>query len=214
MSLLEIDSVNFSYGNNKILSNIYLKVNQGEVVGFLGRNGCGKSTLLKVIFGSISGESQSVRFDGQYIQTPFKTGKVKFLPQDGLFPQFLTPNQAIELYEADSVRLLKEPEMIEYADRPFSEMSGGIVKFIETLIVLFSPGQFVLLDEPFSYVAPVLVDRLIPLIKEVSQTKGVLLTDHQYRSILEVSDRLYLLRNQSLRPVKKVQELQDMGYIG
>ena len=104
-------------------------------------------------------------------------------------------------------------EMVKYLDFKFDQLSGGISKFIETLIVLYSPAPFILLDEPFSFIAPVLVERLIPTIREVAKNKGVLLTDHQYKSILATTDRLYLLRNQSIRPVKEVQELRDMGYI-
>lgn len=213
MQLLEIDSVNFKYGDRSILSNVYLKVSVGEAVGFLGRNGCGKSTLLKVIFGSLKGENQSVRIDGVYHATPFESGQVMFMPQEGLFPGFLTIRKACELYQADFQRMQKHPEVLGYLDFKFDQLSGGISKFIETLIVLYSPAPFILLDEPFSFIAPVLVERLIPTIKEVAKYKGVLLTDHQYKSILATTDRLYLLRNQSIRPVTEVQELRDMGYI-
>lgn len=213
MSLLEIDSVNFSYGNDQILSNVYLKVSSGEVVGFLGRNGCGKSTLLKVIFGSLKGQSQSVRLDGKYMSVAFKSGRINFLPQEGLFPGFLSPEKAINLYNADADTLIDIPEVREYYKFRFDQMSGGIAKFIETLIVLHTPSDFVLLDEPFSYVAPVLVERLIPTIKAISKIRGVLMTDHQYQSILSTSDRLYVLRDRSIYPVNDVQQLRNMAYI-
>lgn len=213
MSLLEIDSVNFSYGNNPILSGIYLKVTKGEVVGFLGRNGCGKSTLLKVIFGSLKGENQSVRIAGRYCKSPFQSGMIKFMPQNGLFPEFLTAKSAVKMYCSDMEKLLDDPTVSQYFQYPFDQMSGGVAKYVETLIVLYSPAKFVLLDEPFSYVAPVLVERLIPIIKSVAQEKGILMTDHQYQSILDVSDRLYLLRNRALYSITDVQDLADMGYI-
>lgn len=213
MYLLEIDSVNFSYGTNKILSDIYLKVGKGEVVGFLGRNGCGKSTLLKVIFGVLKGENQSVRISGTYLREPFKSGRLKFSPQEGLFPGFLTPAKAIRLYESQYEELLQYDEVKDNLHMSFRKMSGGISKFIETLIILYSPCQFVLLDEPFSFISPVLVEKLIPVIRSVAAEKGILLTDHQYESILKVSDRIYLLRNQSLFTVTGRRQLQDMGYI-
>ncbi|MEQ9304601.1 MAG: ATP-binding cassette domain-containing protein, partial [Marinoscillum sp.] len=190
-----------------------LKVSSGEVVGFLGRNGCGKSTLLKVIFGSLKGQSQSVRLDGKYMSVAFKSGRIKFLPQEGLFPGFLSPEKAINLYNADADTLIDIPEVREYYKFRFDQMSGGIAKFIETLIVLHTPSDFVLLDEPFSYVAPVLVERLIPTIKVISKIRGVLMTDHQYQSILSTSDRLYVLRDRSIYPVNDVQQLHDMAYI-
>lgn len=213
MSLLEIDSVNISFDNRKILSDIYLKVESGQVVGFLGRNGCGKSTLLKVIFGSLKGDNQSVRISGEYQTGAYLSKHVKFLPQDGLFPTFLTAHQAIELYESDLTELLLQEEVATHINVKFSDMSAGIRKYVETLIVLHSPCKFVLLDEPFSFIAPVLVEKLIPIIKNKSKQKGILLTDHQYRSILDVSDKLYLLRNESIYPISGEEELKDLGYI-
>jgi lipopolysaccharide export system ATP-binding protein len=215
MSLLEIDSVNFSYGDRPILSNVYLKVKEGEIVGFLGRNGCGKSTLLKVIFGTNKGESQSVRFNGKFEQTPYKTNWVKYLPQEELFPAFLTPFKCAKLYSSDEGELMRNPEYREYCHMRFSKMSGGIAKFIETLILLYTPGKFILLDEPFSFISPVLVERLMEIMRELVSQKcmGILLTDHQYKSILEVSDRLYLLRNRSLYAIQNERDLADMGYI-
>lgn len=213
MSLLEIDSVNFSYGSNRILSDIYLKVNSGEVVGFLGRNGCGKSTLLKIIFGVLKGDSQSIRIDGKYTGQAFHTNQVKFIPQEGLFPGFLTPKKAISLYRSDLDRLLTYEELASNFIVRFDQMSGGTSKYLETLIVLHSPCSFVLLDEPFSYISPVLVEKLIPTLKLISKRKGILLTDHQYESILTVSDRLYLLRDGSLSLIGGREDLIDMGYI-
>ena len=102
MSLLEIDSVNFSYGQHKIVSDVYLSIKSGEVVGFLGRNGCGKSTLLKIIFGSLRGENQSVRIDGKYSPRLFQTGMVKFMTQEELIPGYLTVERAIGLFQSNS----------------------------------------------------------------------------------------------------------------
>ena len=213
MQLLEIDSVNFNYGTNKILSDIYLKVSQGEVVGFLGRNGCGKSTLLKILFGVLKGENESVRINGVHHHRVFKSGLVKFLPQEGMFPKYFTPKKAIDLYESDLAELGKLDELQQHLNYKFGELSSGMAKYIETLIVLHSPSSFILLDEPFSFIAPVYVEKLIPILKSVSKEKGILLTDHHYKSILEVSDRLYLMREKSLYPIKGRKDLKDMGYV-
>ncbi|MFT6867257.1 MAG: lipopolysaccharide export system ATP-binding protein [Cyclobacteriaceae bacterium] len=213
MNLLEIDSVNFSFGNKKILSNIYLKVETGEVVRFLGRNGCGKSTLLKVLFGTAKGESQSVKINKKYEEIPYKTRKIMLAPQESLFPGFITSRKAIGLYQSNLSKLSTDEIVANHMKMSFAEMSVGIRKHIEILIILYSPCQFVLLDEPFSFLAPVLVEKLIPIIKDISKDKGILLIDNQYRSILEVSDRLYLLRNESIYPISDEEQLRDLGYI-
>lgn len=213
MGSLEIDSVNFSYGQNKILSDIYLKVETGEVVGFLGRNGCGKSTLLKIIFGSIKGESQSVRINKKYYSRSLSTGLVKFSTQDSLFPNHLTPSKTASLFQSNLGRLKTHEEFEKHANYRFSELSTGMAKYLETLILLHTPCEFLLLDEPFSFIAPVHVEKLIPEIKLVSKEKGILVTDHQYESILTVSTRLYLMKDQSLYPIEGRQELEDFGYL-
>lgn len=213
MSLLEVDSIQFSYGTRRILADVYLKVKTGEVVGFLGRNGCGKSTLLKIIFGVLKGESQSVRIDGVYLSEGFKSGKIKLLTQDHMIPSYLKLKQAAKLFESDIHAIEKHPEWGEYRDFSFGELSTGIRKFMETLIILHTQCAFILLDEPFSYLAPALTERLIPEIKLASQSKGILLTDHQYSSILTVSDRLYYMHDQGLFPIQSEKDLEAYGYI-
>jgi len=213
MALLEIDSVRFSYGQQQILSDIYLSVSQGEVVGFLGRNGCGKSTFLKVIFGALQGENQSVRIDGNYAPRSFTTGKVKFLTHDMMLPAYLTPVQAIRLFDCDEAALYAHSELKDCWNMRLRTLSSGMRKYVETLIFLHAPCDFLLLDEPFSFVAPIHVEKLIPEIKLASAKKGILLTDHQYRSILEVSDRLYMMRDRALFTIENEANLREFGYL-
>jgi len=76
-SELLIDSINKSYNNKKILNDIYLKVNAGDIIGLLGRNGCGKSTLLKIIFGTLDAESKFIRINGIICDNAYKKDLVK-----------------------------------------------------------------------------------------------------------------------------------------
>lgn len=213
MSCLEIDSVNFAYGSTKILSNIHLQVDQGEVVGMLGRNGCGKSTFLKILFGTLRGEGQSVRVDGQYYPKFYESGRVGFLTQDALFPTYLRPTDGMELMSTDPQIISQFPLLEENLKKQFYNLSTGTAKFLETLIMLYSNREFLLLDEPFSYVAPVHIEQLLNLIPEVAKTKGIVLTDHRYKEILQVSDRLYFLSGQSMYRIDSEEDLKTFGYI-
>ncbi len=99
MNTLEVDSVNLAFGGRKILTDVYLKCETGDVVGLLGRNGSGKSSLMKIIFGTLRGESQSVRLNGQYVKQLFKSpNTVHYLPQDGFSMNYLTFNDLVRIF--------------------------------------------------------------------------------------------------------------------
>ena len=94
-------------------------------------------------------------------------------------------------------------------------MSGGQLRLFEVLLVLLSPVYFVLLDEPFSQLAPIVVEKLVALIREVKENKGILLADHQYETVIVLCERTYLIvpvgRSILLNEVRK--ELADYGYL-
>ena len=86
-------------------------------------------------------------------------------------------------------------------------------KLVEIITVLYSKSSFALLDEPFSYLSPVLVEKIIPHIKLQSKLKGIILTEHQYRSVFAACDRYYILSDGALNEIDKVTELEDYGYL-
>ena len=195
---------------------VYLKCETGDVVGLLGRNGSGKSSLMKIIFGTLHGESQSVRLNGQYVQQLFKLpNTVHYLPQDGFAMNYLTFNDLIKIFRLEGTldRIRDLEEINTNANRKIGQLSGGVKKLMEIITVLYTPGAFVLLDEPFSYLSPVLVEKIIPHIRYQSQTKGIILTDHQYRNVMAVSDRRYMIANGALRFVEGRRDLEKYGYI-
>lgn len=216
MSTLEVDSVNLAFGGRKILTDVYLKCEAGDVVGLLGRNGSGKSSLMRIIFGTLRGESQSVRLNGRYVKQLFRIPQtVHYLPQDGFSMNYLTFNDLVKTFrlEATLDRIREVEEISMNADRKIGQLSGGVKKLVEIITVLHTPGAFVLLDEPFSYLSPVLVEKIIPHIRYQSQRKGIILTDHQYRNVMAVSNRRYVIADGALRFVENSTDLEKYGYI-
>ncbi len=216
MNTLEVDSVSLAFGGRKILTDVYLKCETGDVVGLLGRNGSGKSSLMKIIFGTLHGESQSVRLDGQYVKQLFRSpNTVHYLPQDGFAMNYLTFNDLIKIFRLEETldRIRDLEEINTNANRKIGQLSGGVRKLMEIIIVLYTPGAFVLLDEPFSYLSPVLVEKIIPHIRYQSQTKGIILTDHQYRNVMTVSDRRYVITDGALKLVGNSADLEKYGYL-
>ena len=84
---------------------------------------------------------------------------------------------------------------------------------INIYIIARSPSQFILLDEPFSHLSPLQIEKVRSLLTEEKQNKGILITDHLYRDILDISDRLYVLSDGRTRPAKGTEDLETFGYI-
>ncbi|MEM9858137.1 MAG: ATP-binding cassette domain-containing protein [Bacteroidota bacterium] len=216
MNSLVVDSVELSYGGRSILSNIHLKCEPGDIVGILGRNGCGKSSLLKIMFGSLKGTHQSVRYNGNYTDQLFKIkNAVRFIPQDGLFMDYLTFADLIRIFELEKnlnrLMVLEELRSNQYSK--IGSLSGGIRKMVELLTLLYADASYVLMDEPFSYLSPVLVEKLIPHIQYQSKKKGIILTDHQYQTVWSVTNKRCVLYAGNLKEVKETSELEQYGYI-
>lgn len=216
MNKLEADSILFDIEGRRILSDIYLSCEKGQVVGLLGRNGSGKSSLLKIIFGMLRAQSQSVRFDGSYVKIPYaQKGLLQYLPQHNLLPDKLKIKSAINLFV--DLRMIEKvldiPLIKRNCSKRANEISGGERRFIETLMILYSQSHFVLLDEPFSHLSPVLMEELIPLIRAQSKEKGIVITDHLYQHILDISNVTYLIQNAVMRKIQNKKELAEYGYL-
>lgn len=212
MNLLEADSMNLSFGERKILQNIYLKCHQGEIVSIIGRNGCGKSSLMKMIFGTLRAENQSVRVNKQFLIRPYQIpGAISYLAQDGLFMDYLTPKKLGQIF--DSPEILEIDLIRDHKDDQIGSMSSGGKKLVEIMTMLYMPTMFTLLDEPFSFLSPVMVDVVVKHIRHQKEKKGIILTDHQFETVWSVSDRKYILRSGAIYKIQQKTDLQDHGYL-
>lgn len=216
MSKLEIDSVQLAFEGRTILSNVFLKCETGDIVGILGRNGSGKSSLLRLIFGTLKADSQSVRVDGIYTNQLYTIKKaVHYVPQDGLFMNYLTFKDLVEIFELGTKldQMLEVEELRDSQNTKIGNMSGGVKKMVEILTLLYADSEFTLLDEPFSYLSPVLVEKVIPHLIHQSKSKGIIMTDHQYQTIWSTANKYYVLYEGNLREIFEIEELSKYGYI-
>jgi len=212
---LEFDGVQFGYDERQLLSGIYVKCEVGKITGLLGRNGSGKSTLLKLVFGSIRTEVMSVRIDKMALQPPaFTSGQIAYLPQDSFVPDHLTVRQIMKLYRIDESKLLCHfPEFEENLLLRPGQLSGGRLRLFEISLILNGSALFCLLDEPFSGLSPVLVERLKGYIHQIKSTKGIIITDHLYRQVVSLADSLYILTNGKTYLVKNEEDMIKRGYL-
>ncbi len=216
MSLLEVDSVQLSFEGRKILSNVYLSCATTEIVGLLGRNGAGKSSLLKIIFGSLKGESQTVRLNKTYSPQLFRVpNAVHYMPQDGFVMDYFSFDDLINIFQlqAHLDKIFELKEIKKNRKKRVGSLSGGEKKLMEIITLLYSKSEFVILDEPFSYLSPILIEKLIPHLHYQAQTKGIILTDHQYETVFQACNKYYVLNQGIINQVQQVSELAAFGYI-
>ena len=216
-SQLEIDSVIKSYDNRmQILTDIYVKCETGDIVGMLGRNGSGKTTLLKILFGTLSAERKFIRIDGKVFDCPYKTNnELCYLPQHEFLPKHLKIEKVVQLYlDQTAVEyFFNDQTLNQLRKSKVGSLSGGELRYFEIKLLLSTDSKFVLLDEPFNGCSPVLIGSIKALIAEASKTKGIILTDHDYRNVFDVANRNCLIFDGGIRWIKDKHELVDWGYI-
>lgn len=213
--ILEIDNVELYFSNKRILNGIYLKAETGKVVGILGSNGCGKSCLMSIIFGSLQPKYKLIRLNGKPILEPlYKTNNVGFLPQHPLVPRSLKIKTVFKLFNLDWLEFSNFFETFSnYKNYKMNMLSGGERRVLETYLIIKSKKDIILLDEPFSHIAPLYVEKFKELIKVEKQTKAIILTDHYFKDVIKVSDDLFLLKNGCTKAIKNVEDLEDYKYL-
>ncbi|QGY43405.1 ATP-binding cassette domain-containing protein [Maribellus comscasis] len=213
--ILEADSIIFEYGQRRVLADVYLQCKTGETLGILGRNGSGKSTLLRIIFGDLQTYNKSVRIDGRTIHEAYKgNGLISYLPQFNFLPKSIPIKRIFNHFQLDFSDFLKYFNQFDrYYKSGVNKLSGGEIRILELYLILTIQSMFCMLDEPFTHIMPAHVEIVKSLIQREKQNKGIILVDHYYNDILDVSDKIILLHNAATIPVKGKLDLKQLGYI-
>ena len=212
---LLVDSVHLEFDKLQVLQSAFITAHTGRVTGVLGRNGCGKSCLFKCIMGGIKPQNIFVRFNDEPETDYAHIGKrVKYLPQNVFMPTNMTLGEAFDLYEVDYNGLVAfDNKFHTYEKMTSGQLSGGEVRIAEMYMVLNSEAEFCILDEPFSNVAPKYVEMMQQLIQQHKATKGIIISDHMYEQVMDITDDLFLLRDGYTFPIKCREDLIHHGYI-
>lgn len=212
---LEVDSIQKHFNQKTLLSSICIHCYTGNIVGILGRNGSGKSTLLKIIFGIEKAQYQFIRIDNVHLKAAFKHfGEIAYLSQYSFLPKNISVLKVITLYYNDYHDFIANDDFLQpILNTKISVLSGGELRYLECKLLLNLPVKFVLLDEPFSGIAPIIAEKIQTLIKTASQTKGIIMTDHNYDYILQTSTHIKVLKEGTLYDIKENDELKTHGYL-
>jgi lipopolysaccharide export system ATP-binding protein len=211
MLKLQAVELSKSYRGRRVVDDVELEIGQGEVVGLLGPNGAGKTTTFYILVGLARPDSGRVLLNGDEItDLPMSLrarSGISYLPQEpSVFRQLtseenllavletlpLTPEQQRDRLE----ELLVQMGLETVRQNKAYTLSGGERRRLEIARSLTLQPSFILLDEPFSGIDPLTVKDLQEIIRELSRSGiGVLITDHNVRETLSVTDRAYILRN-------------------
>lgn len=210
---LEIDSVDLSFGERRILSNVYLRLDTGKVTALLGRNGCGKSCLMRVLFDDLKPTFKSIRVDSIWHKR-LSNYQVLYLPQSNSVPKGMKVSRLFGDFNVSFNDFIQYfPEFSPSINRRVGELSTGERRIMELFVILKADSQFAMLDEPFSQVMPLHVEVIKSLILQQKQHKGILLTDHMYRNVIDIADSLYVINNETVYLTKSNEDLIKHGYL-
>lgn len=212
---LELDNIELSFDARKILSGIYLHGETGKVTGILGRNGCGKTSLLRILFGSLNPKYGNIRLNGVHQKKKlFKTSKAAYLPQHKLLPNSLSLGEAFTIFQVNWKGFIDLfPSFAPCQKEYIKHLSSGELRLLETYLILNSKKEVILLDEPFSFIAPLYIETIKTIINQKKKESVILVTDHFYEDILEISDTLYFLKDGYSKLITSREELIQEGYL-
>lgn len=209
MKKLETRGLTKCFGNRKVVDNLSLELQSGEVVGLLGPNGAGKTTTFYMIVGLYKPEAGSVYFNGEditdYPMYLRARNGISYLPQEASVFRKLTVEENIlailqrfnlskdEMKERLN-ELLKELGLSSLAKSKAYVLSGGERRRLEITRALVSSPLFLLFDEPFTGIDPIAVSDIQNIINQLREKGiGVLISDHNVRETLGVCDRAYII---------------------
>lgn len=212
---LEVDGVILEFSNKKVLQNVYIKIQTNTITGLLGRNGTGKSSLFNIIYGNLIASNGSIRINGNTLNTRYrKPQDMRYLPQNHYIPKSFKISKVFRDFDLDFADFVSIfPDFSTKMETRISNLSGGNRRIVEIYAILASDSKFCILDEPFSQIMPIHINIIKDLIIREKQNKGIIITDHLFKHIINISDDLYIINNGQTYKTKDISDLRKYGYI-
>lgn len=213
--LLEIKGLNKSYGDIAILKDINLEVEQGNVVGLLGRNGAGKTTLIKLINGLLTKTSGEILINGKPVGVESKS-IVSYLPERTFLDKNMTIKEAVgffkDFYEDFSIKkaeeLLKDLDLDE--KMRLSKLSKGMLEKVQLALVMSRKAKLYILDEPLGGVDPATRDYILDtILKNFDEGASMIISTHLISDIERILDEVNFIDNGEIKMADSAEKLRD-----
>jgi lipopolysaccharide export system ATP-binding protein len=208
MKTLDVNLIRKTFRQRTVVDGVSLKVDAGEIIGLLGPNGAGKTTTFLMILGIHRPDDGKIRLNGHDItrMPVYRRSRlgISFLPQEPSVFRGLSVEENVRAIAqmhggdrpADISRILSELGLAEIRDRKAYMLSGGERRRLEIARSLVLTPDFLLLDEPFAGIDPIQIGELQELIQSFrSRGMGIVITDHNVREILKITDRSYIIHS-------------------
>ncbi|MFK5981784.1 MAG: ATP-binding cassette domain-containing protein [Flavobacteriaceae bacterium] len=218
MATLQLYKAKKSFGKNEVLKEVSFKVKTGEILGVFGRNGCGKSTLLKLIFGTLKATEIDLRLDNVSVN-PLKLipkKKIAYLPQHSFLPRNSRVRDIVPIYFPSQEKqdcIFYDSQIALITSKKVSELSIGQLRYFQVLLIGNLERDFLLFDEPFSMIDPLYKAKISELLIELQQHKGIIITDHYYEDVLNITSKNILLKDGISHSISSKEDLISSGYI-
>ncbi len=223
---LVVENLQKSYGGRRVVDGVSFYVRRGEVVGLLGRNGAGKTTSFDMVLGLVKPEKGKITLaDKNLTKMPIHLRSrlgVGYLPQEASTFRKLSLGDNIRLVmelrgipkrdQEKKIKFLLEQFNLDHLEHVTAvQLSGGERRRLELARCLATEPEFILLDEPFTGVDPISISDIQSLIRRLKTewNLGVLLTDHNPRATLKITDRAYLIDSGKILVAGTSQEVAD-----
>lgn len=223
--LLEVQDIHSYYGDSHVLQGVSLEIDRGELIALLGRQGAGKTTTLWSITGVLSPRRGKIVFDGESINDKpshvIARNGIAIVPEGRhIFPRLTTRENLMLAYRPPSAdvtlnydfeRVLQEfPELEDLLSRNGNQLSGGQQQILAVARALMSNPRLLLLDEPTEGLAPLIVERVAQVIRDIAkQGMTILVTGQNLSFLLDLATRVYIIENGASVYTSDISELHQ-----
>ena len=220
MSLLEIEDIQTYYGQSHVLYGVSMSIEEGETVALMGRNGAGKTTTMRSIIGMTPPRSGTITFKGDRIsgKKPFQIANagIGYVPEDRrVFPDLTVQDNIEILVKKDSEWSLDRvfdlfPKLDERSSQLGKQLSGGEQQMLSIARALVTDPDLLLLDEPSEGLAPIIVQDLRKILREIGETGiTVLIAEQNVKFAFDLTERGYILSKGQIVWDGTIDDLQD-----